>query len=64
MSNKFDVILGEYRQDDATTALKLDQTVPETITGGAPDFSAGIKINGELYVKPVELVTITYFGGL
>jgi hypothetical protein len=57
MGNKVDVILGEYRQDDASTALKLDQTNPETVSGGAPDFAYGIKINGELYVN--ELIYST-----
>lgn len=64
MSNKFDAILGEYRQDDATSALKLDQTVPQTISGGEPDFADGIKINGESYAKPIDMIAVSYFGGL
>ena len=52
MANKYDKILGEYREDDATRALKLDQTTPETVINGAPIFDEGIISNG-----PIKLLS-------
>jgi hypothetical protein len=46
MSNKFDSILGEYRQDDASSALKLDQTTPQTIVKGVPLLTTPVNIIG------------------
>ena len=67
MSNKFDAILGKYRQDDATNAVKLDQSTPQTFTAGAVTGTGVLVVTaGQLGLeqKPLDLVTVTYFGAL
>jgi hypothetical protein len=46
MSNKYDKVLGEYREDDATRCLKLDQTIEQTVVNGLPTFNEGLYANG------------------
>ena len=50
--NKYDKILGEYRENDADECLKKDQTSPETVVNGAPTFNEGIVSNG-----PIKLLS-------
>lgn len=45
MYNKYDKILDEYREDDAEGKyLKLDQTTPQTVENGMPEFKGGVKV--------------------
>jgi len=37
--------------DDVGKDLKLDQTTPQTVTGGAPIFNAGLRSNGNIILK-------------
>jgi len=47
MTNKYDKVLGEYRESDSGTetdplSIHLDQTTPQTVSGGMPTFSGGL----------------------
>lgn len=53
MPNKFDKILGEYREDDAPSTgvyLKIDQSTPQTVINGRPIFNAGTMNNDDVKI--------------
>jgi hypothetical protein len=51
MGNKYDKILGDYREEDSPVVsgyVKLDQTIPQEVINGAPIFSAGLDIGARI----------------
>ena len=69
--NKYDPILGEYRQKDGITgsevpsfetdplSLHLNQTAPQTVLNGAPNFSGGLVVGNTLQTNGGRIVKIT-----
>lgn len=55
MANKYDKILGEYRESDVGKEpnllfLKINQTTPQNVVSGAPQFDEGITIKADKWV--------------
>lgn len=49
-TSKFDDITLDTTAGDARY-LKLDQTTPQTVSGGAPIFGAGLKANSNIVLR-------------
>jgi len=60
MSNKFDKILGEYRENDTPDLsgyFRINQSSPQTITGGTPTFEQGIMLKEMVSVPSADVDT-------